>query len=91
MTDLSPQHAAALHLVTTWMSEKYFRTFRPVEGDPGAFDALLQQRDRRVGVTVGSLWESDDALPGTDDLAAMPPEAVSGRRYTDAALALVDG
>ncbi len=71
MTDLSPQHAAALHLVTTWMSEKYFRTFRPVEGDPGAFDALLQQRDRRVGVTVGSLWESDDALPGTDDLAAM--------------------
>ena len=71
MTDLTPQHAVALHLVTTWMSEKYFRTFRPVEGDPGAFDALLQQRDRRVGVTVGSLWESDEPQPGADDLGAM--------------------
>jgi hypothetical protein len=69
--DLSPELGAALHLASTWMSEKYFRTFRPVEGDPGAFDALLQQRDRRVGVTIGRLWEPSGEIAGADDLAAM--------------------
>jgi hypothetical protein len=75
MPDLSPQHLspqqAALHLAASWMSERYFRTFRPAEGDPGVFDAVLQQRDRRVGVTIGPLWEPGAPMAGADDLAAM--------------------
>lgn len=73
MADLSPQRAAALHLAAAWMSERYFRTFRPVEGDPGAFDAVLQQRDRRVGVTIGALWEQADlaTVEGADELGAL--------------------
>jgi hypothetical protein len=60
MPELPPHQTAALHLAAAWMSERYFRTFRPMtgpEGDPGVFDAVLQQRDRRVGVTIGPLWE----------------------------------
>ncbi len=85
MPDLSPPHLVALHLTSTWMSERYFRTFRPVaataagspasdaadtgdataEGGGGPFDAVLQQRDRRVGVTIGALWdEGAEADPG---------------------------
>lgn len=73
MPDLSPQHTAALHLAAAWMSERYFRTFRPVEGDPGAFDAVLQQRDRRVGVTIGALWEqpADERIEGAEELGAL--------------------
>ncbi len=71
MPDLSPllssQHTTALHLAATWMSERYFRTFRTTHGaegadgaedgatGAGAFDTLLQQRERRVGVTIESL------------------------------------
>lgn len=69
MPDLTPQRLFALHLSAGWMSERYFRTFRPVEDDPGAFDALLLQRDRRVGVTIATLWEPDDApTEGADQL-----------------------
>ena len=75
MPALSSPHAAALRLASTWMSERYYRTFRPIEGDPGAFDALLQQRALRVGVTIGSLWEQDEVAdsvaPDADDLAAL--------------------
>lgn len=68
---LSLPQQAALHLVASWMSERYFRTFRPVAGDPGVFDAVLQQRDRRVGVTIGALWEPAGPVPGADAIAAM--------------------
>ena len=73
MPELSPQQTAALHLAAAWMSERYFRTFRPLD-DPGVFDAVLQQRDRRVGVTIGPLWEppADGApMEGADELAAL--------------------
>ena len=71
---LSPQHTLALHLAATWMSERYFRTFRvtdATDSNTGAFDALLQQRERRVGVTIGSLWEEGGPVAGADDLAAL--------------------
>lgn len=71
MSPPSPQHAAALALAASWMSERYFRTFRPATGDPSPFDAVLQQRDRRVGVTIGSLWEPEGGAPGAEDLAAL--------------------
>ncbi|MFA7249327.1 MAG: hypothetical protein WC273_06790 [Dehalococcoidia bacterium] len=71
MPDLPPPHAVALRLASTWMSERYFRTFRASDDEPGAFDAILLQRDRRVGVTIGSLWEESAPPEGADDLAAL--------------------
>ena len=70
---VSRRHAVALRLTSTWMSEKYYRTFRLAEETPGAFDAVLQQRDRRVGVTIGALWEDDggEPLPGADNLGEL--------------------
>ena len=67
---LSRTQRAALSMLTAWMGEHFFRTFRradPAEEDPAPFDALLSQRGRRVGVTVGLLWE-EDPLPGADSL-----------------------
>lgn len=63
-------------LLAAWMGERYFRTFRRDPGDtegataPSAFDAVLLQRDRRVGVTVGLLWDGEPP-PGADDLASL--------------------
>jgi hypothetical protein len=85
-----PIRDAALHLVAAWMSERYFRTFRVAEEpEPDAlegFDALITQRERRIGVTVGLLW--DDAaqpLAGAEELAAlMATEVMEDRAIADA-------
>ena len=69
-TPLATQHAVALHLAAKWMSEKYYRTFRLFE-ESGAFDAVLQQRDRRVGVTIGALWEETGPVEGADVLGEL--------------------
>ena len=61
MTGLpSRSERAALSMLAAWMGERYFRTFRRSDEDPGPFDALLSQRERRVGVTIGPLWDEDD-------------------------------
>lgn len=55
-------------MLATWMSERYFRTFRVAPDDArGPFDAVLTQREHRVGVTVGVLWD-EGVLPGRDSL-----------------------
>lgn len=59
-------HTALVSLLAAWMGERYYRTFRPLPADSEAmasFDALLAQRELRVGVTTGVLWEGapDDA------------------------------
>ncbi|MDA0270130.1 MAG: hypothetical protein O2798_06945 [Chloroflexi bacterium] len=60
---------AAAHLLAAWMSGRYYRTFRIVSDEPAAsFDVLMQQRDRRVGVAVGVLWDDDPAPPGVATL-----------------------
>ena len=85
MPDLSPPYRATLEMLAAWMSERYFRTFRVADEDPGAFDDLLTQRDRRVGVTLGALWEtteSDASVPGVEELA----EALTGDLQTDRAI-----
>ncbi|MSP21544.1 MAG: hypothetical protein EXR66_00715 [Dehalococcoidia bacterium] len=51
----------AVGMAAEWLGQRFFRTFRPVEGDPAPFDARLRQRDRVVGVTFATLW--DDAVP----------------------------
>ncbi|MDA1010596.1 MAG: hypothetical protein DWG80_03585 [Chloroflexi bacterium] len=48
-------------MLAAWMGGRFYRTFRVAAGDEGAFDAVLAQRDRLIGVSVGVLW--DDALP----------------------------
>jgi hypothetical protein len=59
--DEERERAAALALFTAWLGERFFRTFRAATEAAAPFDALLAQRERRVGVTVGALW--DGAAP----------------------------
>jgi hypothetical protein len=58
-------------MLAGWMSERYFRTFRPSADDPAPFDALLLQRERRIGVTVGALWDETATLDGAAELAEL--------------------
>ena len=53
----------ALSMLAGWMSERWFRTFRPRLDEPTAFDALIARREARIGVTVGLLWGGEPA-PG---------------------------
>ena len=50
-----------LHLLAAWMSEKFYRTFRPTDefithDDTIGFDAVLTQRNRTIGVFIAELW-----------------------------------
>ena len=56
---------AALAMLTGWMSDRYYRTFRlGDDADREPFDAVRGQPELRAGVTVGVLWEDDPADPG---------------------------
>jgi hypothetical protein len=55
---LDPQ-SAALSMVIAWMGNRFYRTFRPSDEGASSFDAILTQRDRRIGVTIGLLAGSD--------------------------------
>ena len=74
---------AALDLAAAWMGERYFRTFRLADEDPAPFDAILRQRDRRIGVTVATLWdEGAPPLEGARELEELVTEDVEeGRGY----------
>ncbi len=67
----APQRTAALHLLAAWMSARYFRTFRCGDEPTDPYDALLQQRERRVSVTIGMLWDPDDPVDGARDIGAL--------------------
>lgn len=64
---LSRAERAALTMLAAWMGERFFRTFQPADEAPDPFDALLTRRGRRVGVTIGPLWEDGD-LPGREQI-----------------------
>ncbi|MCK9486152.1 MAG: hypothetical protein M0R73_05530 [Dehalococcoidia bacterium] len=68
---LSPLRTASVHMLARWMGERFYRTFRLAEDDRAPFDAVLQQRERRVGVTAGVLWDEAVAAPGAATLAEM--------------------
>ena len=51
--------SAALSMVVAWMGNRFYRTFRPSDEAPASFDAILTQRDRRIGVTIGNLSEGE--------------------------------
>ncbi|MSQ31427.1 MAG: hypothetical protein EXR64_05320 [Dehalococcoidia bacterium] len=82
-TPLSPERAV-VELLAAWMSERYFRTFRVAADDPAPFDALLQQRERRVGVTAGVLWETPGDPPGATELAEALTADLEGDRAIEA-------
>ena len=89
---LSRPERVALGMLAGWMGDRYFRTFRPADDAPGPFDALLTQRDRRVGVTTGVLWEGEEPPAHTEfetlvgaDLSA---GAATPSAATDGAFAL---
>jgi hypothetical protein len=67
---LTPE-SAALSMVVAWMGNRFYRTFRTSEDDSLAFDAVLTQRERRIGVTVGCLWEDGVApdSPAAENVA----------------------
>lgn len=56
-------------MLARWMGERFYRTFRVATEDPAPFDALLAQRERRVGVTAALLWDETTPVPGADALA----------------------
>lgn len=73
----SPAEAAAVHLLGGWMGERFFRTFRAGDGDPAPYDAVLLQRERRVGVTTGVLWP-DGPVAGAAGLAGLLTSDIQG-------------
>ena len=82
-THLPRDRRAALDLAAAWMGERYFRTFRLADEDPAPFDATFRQRDRRIGVTVATLWDKDASpIEGTRELEELVSEDVEeGRGY----------
>ena len=73
----SAAEAAAVHLLAGWMGERFFRTFRIDDGDPAPYDAVLQQRERRIGVTTGVLWP-EGPVAGAADLAELLTSDIAG-------------
>lgn len=76
---LSPD-SAALAMAASWMGARYYRTFRLAEDAAEDFDALITQRDRRIGVTIATLWDQDSAPADHDfeDLLAADLEEDAG-------------
>ena len=66
----APPRALAIAMLAAWMGERFFRTFQPHEDGQSAFDALLAQRERRIGVTSGLLWDGAPT-PGAEALGEL--------------------
>ncbi|MEE8421830.1 MAG: hypothetical protein V3S31_03530 [Dehalococcoidia bacterium] len=70
---------AALAMLAAWMGERYFRTFHQLDDGPAPFDAVLAQRERRAGVTVGALWEQP--APGAEQFERLIGDDVDEGAY----------
>lgn len=77
MSAHSPAEGAAVHLLSGWMGERFFRTFRVGDGDPAPYDAVLHQRERRIGITTGVLWP-EGPVAGAAELAALLTSDIEG-------------
>lgn len=65
-----------LHLLAAWMSEKFYRTFRPSDWlakneEEIGFDALITQRNRTIGVFIAELWTASEHATITDQLGGL--------------------
>ena len=78
---LSGVGRAGLALLTSWMSDRYFRTFRPAREDPEPFDAALRQRERRIGVSVAELWDPPGLPPAAAAMEGLLSSDVSAGAY----------
>ncbi|TAK73574.1 MAG: hypothetical protein EPO16_12345 [Dehalococcoidia bacterium] len=67
----------AVQLLAGWMGERFFRTFRVDDGDATPYDAVLLQRERRIGVTAGLLWP-DGPVAGAAELADLLSSDIEG-------------
>lgn len=83
MTGTSRTRTVAAHMLAAWMGTRFYRTFRISPDDPAPFDFVLAQRERRVGLTVGVLWDEEPRPAGADALEDM----LSGDVETDEAIA----
>jgi hypothetical protein len=79
---LSRAQRAALGMLAAWMGERYFRTFRIDPEPEHGFDATLTQRERRIGVTIGALWDGD-APEGAVELETLVSEDLAGEGDAD--------
>jgi hypothetical protein len=70
-------------MLAAWMGARYFRTFRVASDLDPEFDAVLLQRDRRIGVTIGELWEGG-APPGASNLERLTAGDLEARDDTNA-------
>ena len=68
---------AALDMVASWMGARFYRTFRLADEPSEAFDATLQQRERRIGVTIGALWDRE-ATTADEEFAELLTADVDG-------------
>ena len=71
MTGTSRTRTVAAHMLAAWMGTRFYRTFRVADEDPAPFDFVLTQRERRVGLTVGVLWDEEPRPAGADVLEEM--------------------
>ena len=83
-----------LHLLAAWMSERFYRTFRPADelpknDDTIGFDALITQRNRMIGVFIAELWNAPEIASVTDQLSALlSDDAVSDESIEDGGYAV---
>ena len=56
-----------MEMLAAWMGEHYFRTFLPSDDDSAPFDVVLDQRDRRAGITIGGLGV-ESGQPGANTI-----------------------
>ncbi len=82
MPALPPAEAAAVHLLAGWMAERFFRTFRVSDDDPTPHDAVLIQRERRIGVTTGCVWP-EGPVPGATELADLLTSDIEGDPHVE--------
>lgn len=73
MTDPSRIRSAAVHMLAAWMGTRFYRTFRvdEADADTAPYDFILTQRERRVGTTVGVLWDEEPRPAGADAFEEM--------------------
>ncbi len=76
-------------MLAAWMSERYFRTFRPGSEDPAPFDAMLRQRERQIGVSVAALWEPPGLSPAAEAMQTLLSSDVSAGAYGEEGAAYV--
>jgi len=71
---------AALTMAASWMGARYYRTFRIADEPTDPFDAIFNQRERRIGVSVAQLWDTqaNSTDPEFAELLAADIDDVAG-------------